>query len=49
MDPTLAYRNLLRSLGAGHILVGHERRIRQEVRDFLTTHVTNKLESVWST
>jgi pimeloyl-ACP methyl ester carboxylesterase len=25
-----------------HILVGHERRIQQEVRDFLTTHVTNK-------
>lgn len=26
----------------GHILVGHEPRIRQEVRDFLTTHVENQ-------
>jgi 2-hydroxy-6-oxonona-2,4-dienedioate hydrolase len=26
----------------GHILVGHEQRIQQEVREFLTTHLTNK-------
>lgn len=26
----------------GHILVGHEQRIQQEVRDFLTPHLTNK-------
>ena len=26
----------------GHILVGHEQRIQQEVRELLTTHLTNK-------
>ena len=26
----------------GHILVGHEARIRRRIRDFLTTHVTNE-------
>jgi pimeloyl-ACP methyl ester carboxylesterase len=26
----------------GHILVGHERRIQQEVRDFVTTHARSE-------